>query len=73
MRKIGILALAILSLVFFNVISLQTIGTLALLMAAGIGLYILFYTLIAFLALGLSIVGVIAAISLITYATTNLI
>lgn len=72
MRTLGIIGLVVLALVFFNVISLHTLGTLALiiglLIALLFGAYFLYYVVISFLALFTTIVGTIMVISLISYA-----
>ncbi len=71
MRTLGIIVLVVIALVFFNVISLHTLGTLALiiglLIALLFGAYFLYYVVISFLALFITIVGTIMVISLITY------
>ncbi|MDX5768564.1 hypothetical protein SIM55_23015 [Bacillus cereus group sp. BfR-BA-02675] len=71
MRTLGIIGLVVIALVFFNVISLHTLGTLALiiglLIALLFGAYFLYYVVISFLALFITIVGTIMVISLITY------
>ncbi|PGX12080.1 hypothetical protein [Bacillus sp. AFS033286] len=76
MRTLGIIGLVVIGLVFFNVISLHTIGTLALLIgfiiAIGIGAYILYYIAIRFFALFGSIIGIIMVICLVTYGATQL-
>ncbi|MFP3414826.1 hypothetical protein SB773_25160 [Bacillus sp. SIMBA_074] len=76
MRTLGIIGLVIIGLVFFNVISLHTIGTLALLIffiiAIGIGAYALYYIALSFFALFTSIIGIIMFICLITYGLTVL-
>ncbi|AJG73716.1 MULTISPECIES: hypothetical protein [Bacillus] len=72
MRTLGIIGLVVIALVFFNVISLHTLGTLALiiglLIALLFGAYFLYYVVISFLALFTTIVGTIMVISLISYA-----
>jgi hypothetical protein len=72
MRTLGIIGLVVIALVFFNVISLHTLGTLALiiglLIALLFGAYFLYYVVISFLALFITIVGTIMVISLISYA-----
>ncbi|MEC0899858.1 MULTISPECIES: hypothetical protein [Bacillus] len=72
MRTLGIIGLLVIALVFLNVISLHTIGTLALiiglLIAFLFGAYFLYYIVLSFLALFITIVGTIMVISLISYA-----
>ncbi|MCU5669137.1 hypothetical protein OCB72_31630 [Bacillus cereus] len=55
MRTLGIIGLVVISLVFFNVIPLHTIATLALiiglLIALLFGAYFLYYVVISFVAL----------------------
>ncbi|MDA2615451.1 hypothetical protein P4I85_26260 [Bacillus cereus] len=72
MRTLSIIGLVVIALVFFNVISLHTIGTLSLiiglLIALLIGAYFLYYIVLSFLALFTTIVGIILVICLISYA-----
>lgn len=72
MRTLGIIGLVVIALVFLNVISLHTIGTLSLiigfLIALLIGAYFLYYIVLSFLALFTTIVGIILVICLISYA-----
>ncbi|HDR4949082.1 hypothetical protein NPM06_24025 [Bacillus cereus] len=72
MRTLGIIGLVAIALVFFNVISLHTIGTLSLiiglLIALLIGGYFLYHLVLSFLALFTTIVGIIMVICLISYA-----
>ncbi|KAA6457676.1 MULTISPECIES: hypothetical protein [Bacillus cereus group] len=72
MRTLSITGLVIIALVLLNVISLHTIGTLALLVglliAILIGTYCLCYIFLGILALFTAIFGVIAVICLISYA-----
>lgn len=72
MRTLGIIGLVVIALLFLNVISLHTIGTLALiiglLIALLFGAYFLYYMVLSFLALFITIVGTIMVISLISYA-----
>ncbi|MDK7443472.1 hypothetical protein N7X28_26005 [Bacillus sp. SM-B1] len=72
MRTLGIIGLVVIVLVFFNLISLHTIGTFALiiglLIALLFGAYFLYYVVISFLALFTTIVGIIMVVSFITYA-----
>ncbi|OWT48464.1 hypothetical protein [Bacillus sp. K2I17] len=72
MRTLSIIGLVVIALVFFNVISLHTIGTLSLIMglliALLIGAYFLYNIILSFLALFTTIVGIILVICLISYA-----
>lgn len=72
MRALSIIGLVVIALVFLNVISLHTVGTLSLiiglLIAIMIGAYFLYYFVLSFLALFTSIVGTIMVVSFITYA-----
>ncbi|MED0945948.1 hypothetical protein [Bacillus mycoides] len=75
MRTLIIIALVVIGLVFFNVISLHTIGTLALIIGfiIALGTYFLYRFALGFLALFTTFIGIILVICLITYAATNLI
>ncbi|MGE7869301.1 hypothetical protein ACQKNO_24555 [Bacillus paramycoides] len=77
MRTLGIIGLFVIGLVFFNVISLHTIGTLTLIIgfiiATGIGVYVLYYFALRFLVLFTTIAGIIIVISLSAYVATILI
>ncbi|WP_253206750.1 hypothetical protein [Bacillus toyonensis] len=72
-----IIALVVIGLVFFNVISLHTIGTLALIIGFIIGIalgtYLLYRFVLGLLALFIAFIGIVSVICLITYAATNLI
>ncbi|AIE37100.1 hypothetical protein P9W99_23605 [Bacillus cereus] len=77
MRTLTIIALVVICLVFFNVISIHTIGTLAaiigVIIAIILGAYFLYRFALGFLALFTTFIGVILVICLITYAATHLI
>lgn len=72
-----IIALVIIGLVFFNVISLHTIGTLApiigFIIGIALGTYLLYRFALGLLALFITFIGIVSVICLITYAATNLI
>ncbi|PFJ14093.1 hypothetical protein [Bacillus thuringiensis] len=72
-----IIALVVIGLVFFNVISLHTIGTLAFIIGfiigIAIGIYLLYRFVLGLLALFIAFIGIVSVICLITYAATNLI
>ncbi|TPV39527.1 hypothetical protein [Bacillus dicomae] len=76
MRILIIIGLIVIGLAFFNIISLQTIGSLLLIIgfiiAIGIGAYFLYYISLSFLALFSTIFGAIIVIALIAYAATNI-
>ncbi|MEM5635534.1 hypothetical protein AAHB65_01950 [Bacillus toyonensis] len=77
MRSLILVVLVVIGLVFFNVISLHTIGTLALIIgfiiSIALGTYFLYRFALGFLALFTTFIGIILAICLITYAATKLI
>ncbi|PGW35158.1 hypothetical protein [Bacillus thuringiensis] len=72
-----IIALVVIGLVFFNAISLHTIGTLALIIGfiigIALGIYLLYRFVLGLLALFIAFIGIVSVICLITYAATNLI
>ncbi|KAB2397352.1 hypothetical protein FC694_28615 [Bacillus wiedmannii] len=72
-----IIALVVIGLVFFNVISLHTIGTLAFIIGfiigIALGIYLLYRFVLGLLALFIAFIGIVSVICLITYAATNLI
>ncbi|MEC3226081.1 hypothetical protein P9027_29630 [Bacillus thuringiensis] len=77
MRSLSVIVLVLATLVFLNVISLHTIGTLSLafgfLLLIGIGVYFLYHIVFNLAALFTTVVGAIMVISLITYAAAHLI
>ncbi|PFJ17908.1 hypothetical protein [Bacillus cereus] len=77
MRNLILIALVVIGLVFCNVISLHTIGTLAaiigVIIAIALGAYFLYRFALGFLALFATFIGIILVICLITYAVTNLV
>ncbi|PFA49913.1 hypothetical protein [Bacillus cereus] len=72
-----IIALVVIGLVFFNVISLHTIGTLAFIIGfiigIALGIYLLYRFVLGLLALFIAFIGIVSVICSITYAATNLI
>ncbi|MEC2256557.1 hypothetical protein P9H08_07610 [Bacillus cereus] len=77
MRSLILIALVVIGLVFFNVISLHTIGTLAaiigVIIAIALGAYFLYRFALGILALFTTFIGIILVICLITYTATHLI
>ncbi|WP_002151878.1 hypothetical protein [Bacillus cereus] len=75
MRTLDIIVLVVIALVFWNVITLHTLGTLVLIIgfiiAIGIGAYFLSHIVLSFLVLFTTIVGIIMIVCLITYGTIN--